>query len=81
MRRSQTDRAIQLLDQALAQGAVYPDVYCLLGDAWRRRGDAPAARHAYLRALSLNRDLAAAKAGLAALGTDETCGNSDELPA
>jgi tetratricopeptide (TPR) repeat protein len=61
------EQATRPLERALRDGAAYPDVYVLLGDAYRAQENFARARAAYERALALNPNLAAAHAGLAAL--------------
>lgn len=70
--RNDIDGAVRYLDQALANGADYPDVHLLLGDIWRARGDIARAGASYMRALELNAALAEARDRLEKLGGGES---------
>ena len=65
-----TDRRIDAatrLEQAVAQGAEYADVYFMLGNLYRDRGDFDQARGAYGNALRINSEYVAAQEALATL--------------
>ncbi len=65
-----TDRRIDAatrLEQAVAAGAEYADVYLMLGNLYRDRGDFEQARGAYGIALSINNEYVAAQVALATL--------------
>ena len=65
-----TDRRIDAatrLEQAVAQGAEYADVYFMLGNLYRDRGDFEQARGAYGNALRINSEYVAAQEALATL--------------
>ncbi len=55
------------LEQAIAAGAEYADVYFLLGNLYRERGEVIRARNAYRQALTINDGYEAAQQALAAL--------------
>jgi predicted Zn-dependent protease len=59
---------LNYLQQAISNGADYPDVHLLLGDIWRARGDVARAGAAYMRALERNGELAPAQERLNRLG-------------
>lgn len=61
------DDALTRLRDAIAAGAEYADVYYLLGNVHRRRGDLSAARLAYRRALTINERYLDARLALEAL--------------
>ena len=66
----QTDRdadAVERLQAAIAMGGEYADVYYLLGNLYRRNGQAARARHAYVRALKINKNYQAARTALETL--------------
>jgi tetratricopeptide (TPR) repeat protein len=66
----QTDRnadATTRLEQAVAAGAEYADVYYLLGNLYRDQGQTQRAQSAYRRALRINQRYEAAREALAAL--------------
>ncbi len=65
------DDAAGRLEEAIARGAAYPDVYLLLGDQYRRSGRTDRARWAYRQALRLNDQFAAAQEALASLANVE----------
>ena len=60
-----TDR----LEETVRRGAEYADVYLLLGDVYRDRGQADRARKAYRQALSINEDYVEAQTALEELPT------------
>jgi len=66
--RDDMEGALNYLQQALSNGADYPDVHLLLGDIWRARGDMARAGAAYMQALERNSGLAAARERLKELG-------------
>jgi Flp pilus assembly protein TadD len=59
--------AIERLCQVIAMGAEYADVYYLLGNLYRRNGQAAQARRAYVRALKINKNYEAARTALETL--------------
>lgn len=59
--------AVERLEQAVAAGAEYADVYYLLGNLHRRNGQAAQARQAYVRALKINKNYEAARTALKSL--------------
>lgn len=66
----QTDRtadATARLEQAIAAGAEYADVYCLLGNLYRDQGLMQRAKAAYGRAIQINRSYTEAREALQAL--------------
>jgi tetratricopeptide (TPR) repeat protein len=66
----QTDRrddATTRLEQAIEAGAEYADVYYLLGNLYRDKGEITLARSAYRRALDINTGYEEARQALAAL--------------
>lgn len=66
----QTNRladATARLEQAIEQGAEYPDVYLLLGNLYRDRGQPDRARWAFDKALGINEQFLAARAARASL--------------
>ncbi|MBN1514355.1 MAG: tetratricopeptide repeat protein [Phycisphaerae bacterium] len=65
------DDAAGRLEEAIARGAAYPDVYLLLGHQYRRSGRTDRARWAYGQALHLNSQFAAAREALASLANVE----------
>lgn len=64
---NQLDDAAGRLEEAIARGAAYPDVYLLLGHQYRRSGRTDRACWAYRQALHLNGQFAAAREALASL--------------
>ena len=66
--------ALTNLQQALAAGADYPDVYVLLGDAWQARGDLVRAAKAYRQALCKNHRLTEARRKLGAISAGRNGG-------
>jgi tetratricopeptide (TPR) repeat protein len=67
---AQTDRwraGVERLEQAIAAGADYPDVHCLLGRLFQSGGELDRARQEYQRALELDDNYPAAREALAAL--------------
>jgi tetratricopeptide (TPR) repeat protein len=65
------DDAAGRLEEAIARGAAYPDVYLLLGHQYRRSGRTDRACWAYRQALRLNDQFAAAREALASLADVE----------
>ena len=65
------DEATSRLEQAIASGAEYADVYCLLGELYHDRGETGRAREAYRRALLLNERYEAAQQALAKLSASQ----------
>jgi len=66
----ETDRyadAADRLEQAIDAGAAYADVYFMLGNLYRDRGDCEQARKAYVGALRINKQYGDAKKALDAL--------------
>jgi len=61
------EEAVSRLESAITQGAEYPDVFTLLGDAYRDQGDFVHARQAYHRALTINERYPPAHQGLESL--------------
>ena len=67
---SATDRwadATTRLEQAIAGGADYADVYLMLGDLYQQQGDQEQARGAYGNALRINSEYGAAQKAMATL--------------
>lgn len=59
--------ALTRLREAIATGAEYADVYYMLGNVHRRRGNVEAARRAYTQALSINEQYGDAREALESL--------------
>lgn len=64
-RTDRTRDAAERLEQAVAAGADYADVHCMLGQLYHKLGDASKAMNAFTRALEINEDYSEARAGLA----------------
>jgi tetratricopeptide (TPR) repeat protein len=65
--RNRCEDAAKHLEQAVAFGAEYADVYCLLGHLYREQGEIGRAREAYRHALTINAKYQAAQEALAGL--------------
>jgi Tfp pilus assembly protein PilF len=62
--------AAERLEEVVAAGVEYADVFCLLGHLYRERGQYGRARSAYHRALCINERYQDAREALATLPPD-----------